>query len=205
MAKITSLSSPVTKDFWFRAHLSLAAVLLLGAGAICQQYFPPNAFNEFAVSWYTSELTAMQEPSIWELSQSADAEVYRFLWLRSFHNPVAIRLVVQHDGGGQLVAKVLGGRGSPTPGKLVENRTLQLSKDHVRWFVDAVDRLKYWELKTMGDKHGCDGAEWILEGVKNRQYRVVWRWSPKEGPIRTLGFMMLFEMAHLKIPREEIY
>jgi hypothetical protein len=193
------------RDSWFSAYLSFAAVLLLGTGALCQQYYPPNVFDEFTVKWYTSDLTALQEPSIWELSQTSDAEVYRFLWLRAFHGPVAIRLIVQRDGSGQLIAKVLGGRGSPTVGKLVENRTLQLSKEHVQWFLDAIDRLKYWELKPGRELGGCDGADWILEGAKNHHYSAVQRWSPTEGPIRTLGFMMLFEMAHLKISREEIY
>ena len=126
------------------------------------------------------------------------------LWLRSFHNPIAIRLTVQGDGSAQLIAKTLTNEGFPTPGKLVKNQTIQLSKDHVRWFLEEIDQLKYWELKSAVG-NGCDGAEWILEGAKNHKYNVVRQWSPKRGPIRTLGSMMLFEMARLKIPPNQIY
>jgi len=104
-----------------------------------------------------------------------------------------------------LTVKVADGRGGYAPGKLIENRTLQLSKEHVRWLLDRIGELKYWELTADTGLGGCDGAEWILEGAQNHKYRIVQRWSPTRGPIRTLGSIMLFEMAHLKIPRDEIY
>jgi hypothetical protein len=157
------------------------------------------------VKWYSGQLNALQEPSLWELSRTSNAEAYRFLWLRTFHHPVAIRLSVQADGSGSLTVKVADGRGGYAPGKLIENRTLQLSKEHVRWFLDRVGELKYWELTADTGPGGDDGAEWILEGAQNHRYRIVQRWSPTRGPIRTLGSIMLFEMANLKIPRDEIY
>jgi hypothetical protein len=178
---------------------------------LCQQYFPPDTFKgpvhfeDFTVKWYSAQLNALQEPSLWELSRASNAQVYRLLWLRTFHHPIAVRVSVESDGTGNLAVKIADGRGGYAPGKLIDNRILQLSKQHVRWFLDGIDALKYWELSVDDGPGGCDGAEWILEGVRNHGYRVVRRWSPTQGPIRTLGSMMLFEMAHLKVPLEEIY
>jgi hypothetical protein len=50
-----------------------------------------------------------------------------------------------------------------------------------------------------------DGAQWILEGVKNGKYQVTDRWSPEVGPIRNLGIMMLIDLAKLKLLYEEVY
>jgi hypothetical protein len=205
MPQTTTHSRYMKDHSSFGPHLALAAILLLAAGANCQDYFPPNTFSDFEVKWFASDLKALQEPSIWQQSQSSDSAVYRFLWLRTFHHPISIRLSVHADGTGTLVTKVTSGAGGYAPGKLIENQTLELSKDHVQWFVDAIQTQKYWDLKSGHEPGGCDGAEWILEGAKNHQYRVVERWSPNGGPIRTLGTMMVFEMARLKIPQQEIY
>jgi hypothetical protein len=181
-------------------------VLFLCTTAVCQ-YFPaegPNRLNDFLVKWYSYELTSLHEPSLWELSKTSSKEVYRFLWLRTFHRHVAVRLTVLGDGTGSLAVKVAERKGF-WPGKLLEDRTVPLSKEHVRWFLDGIDKANYWQLATEADARGCDGAEWILEGVKNRKYHIVIRWSPEDGPIRTLGSMLLFEMAHLKVPHHEIY
>ena len=48
-------------------------------------FFPPLAFekdqrrDDFIVRWYASHLKAMQEPSLWVLSDDARRHVYRFL------------------------------------------------------------------------------------------------------------------------------
>jgi hypothetical protein len=56
----------------------------------------------------------------------------------------------------------------------------------------------------MGDR-GCDGADWILEAVKDGRYKLVIRWSPRNGPVRTLGLTMVNKLGELKIPNDEIY
>src|SRR5437899_2594377 len=47
------------------------------------------------VEWYSEHLQAMREPPLTRVA--GEAEVYRFLWLRSFHRPIAIR--AQRLGG----------------------------------------------------------------------------------------------------------
>jgi hypothetical protein len=66
-------------------------------------YFPRNSFSDrpsadsFVQNWYSSALYSFKEPL---LSQNfLGHEIYRFLWLRSFHRPVVFAL---HQSEGQV-------------------------------------------------------------------------------------------------------
>ena len=45
----------------------------------------------------------------------------------------------------------------------------------------------------------------LTEGVRERTYGVVSRWSPKDGPVHELGLFMLEGIAGVKIPPRELY
>src|SRR6267378_2766004 len=103
-----------------------AGILLL---TICnvngQQYFPPGILgqdhqrDEFTNQWYSKHLRALREPSLWETSQlDLTAEAYRFLYLRSFHHPISVRLVVAQDKTATLISKETHGKGGYEPGRL---------------------------------------------------------------------------------------
>jgi hypothetical protein len=197
-----------------RFSIQVALLLLICGSSVGQQYFPDGVFeqqkkaNDFVVGWYSEQLKALVEPSLWETSKNAKEQAYRFLWLRSFHHPVVVRLSVNSDGTGTLVTKVANGQGGYKAGKLIENRTTQLSKQEVQGFLDRVEELKYWELPTREEKTnviGVDGAQWVVEGVRNGTYKVVDRWSPEKGPIRNLGLMMTIDLAGMKLLYQEVY
>ena len=120
-----------------------------------------------------------------------------------------MRLDTQSDGTALLTTKISSGHGGYEPGKLIENRARKLNREQTRWFLDRVEELKFWSLPTTPPKDartvGLDGAQWILEGVKDTQYHVVDRWSPDNGAVRTLGLAMLIDLAHLKLLYQEVY
>lgn len=190
-------------------------LLISSAAAVVRQYFPDHAFTQrddlstFKVSWYQKDLDALREPSLWELSkQSSTNHVYRFLWLRSFHHPIAVRLNINPDGTGTLTTKVCSGAGGYDPGKLIVNRNERVAADRVKWFLDQVDEQHYWSLTTEEEDPntvGVDGAQWVLEAVKNGNYKVVDRWSPENGPIKSLGLTFLIDFAKLKLLYQEVY
>jgi len=103
--------------------------------------------------------------------------------------------------------KVTNGQGGYETGALVEDRKKSLSKQQTTWFVDRVKEIGYWKLPTreMRDSFGLDGAQWILEATRNGRYKIVERWSPKEGPIRILGLIMLIDLAELKLLFQDVY
>ncbi len=159
-------------------------------------YFPSGIFdvnaqqNQFTVNWYSKHLVAMNEPPLMS-SLSKDSERYRFLWLRSFHRPVAVRLWRSGDET-FLTVKQLDGAGGYEPGKLITNETRAITEEEREVFSQFLEQSCYWKLPTEDSGlAGADGAQWILEGVKEGRYHIVDRWSPKSGNYREACLYLL--------------
>ncbi len=167
-------------------------------------YFPGGLFDNFTVQWYSKHLKTMKEPSLWRISKESKTknEVYRFLWLRTFHHPVAVCLTVEQDGTGKLIGKMTSGAGGYAPGTLLTNKNISLTAVQVSSFLKQLEKLKFWEMPSKDKGMGNDGAEWIIEGVKNQKYHLVDRWSPESGEFRKAA-LMLFQFSELKV--DEVY
>jgi hypothetical protein len=204
--------------------LVILAFLLFGQKAVTKiSYFPPNTLDENANSsriledFCSEQLRAMEEPSLWESSKNQKPQSYRFLWLRSFHHPISVRLDVQQDGSSLLTTKMSDAPGGYNPGKLVVNDTRRITADETTLALHQIERLDFWNLpsfekaETVGPngeritRKQLDGAQWIVEGVKGGAYHVVDRWSPKNGPVREIGIMMLEDLAKMELSAKEVY
>ncbi len=177
------------------------------------QYFPLGAMDcdpkgdTFRTNWYTKHLKALDEPSLWALSRSdSRATVYRFLWLRSFHHPVSVRLIIEHDRSGKLVTKITGGAGGYEPGSLILNESKPVGKQLTTHFLSQIVGTHFWELETDRQPGGLDGSQWILEGVSDGHYQIIDRWSPgPKDPLRTLAVTLMSDFAGIKIEPAEVY
>jgi len=153
-----------------------------------QSYFPLKVFTDtsiyighdtFIVKWYSKHLSAMKEPLMFNKTQNKI--IYRFLWLRTFNNPVAIRIEKQLDTY-NLTWKLCDGAGGYDPGKLVVNKTKSIDKETWGNFITLLNKSGFWNLNTNEVDIQCeDGAQWILEGVDRRRYHVVDRNTPLGG------------------------
>ena len=95
-------------------------------------YFPKGALDPsrskidgLTRDWYSQFLRAMLEPSL-SCGQGSDGFAYRFLWLRSAHHPIAVRV----EGSGSsltLSAVELDGTGGHAPGEIVKRVQRALS------------------------------------------------------------------------------
>lgn len=206
-----------------RSFVSLA--LLSSATLIAQQtFFPKGAFDanprtdKFLSEWYSAEVVALKEPSLLTRSPSTSSESYRFLWLRSFHHPISIRLDVREDGTGTLTTKVAeGAAGYPDTSKgkpLIQDESRSISAEQTQAFLKLVNQVEFWSVPAYqdGDQTGTDGSEWIVEGTKAGHYHVIARWDSDDKPYkpskeaaRRLGRALAFDLAQLKIPEKEIY
>ncbi len=98
-----------------RALFALFFLLSTATAAVDKsEYFPKRAFGEnqeqFATNYYGAWLSFFKEPSLLrEAPEGAAKKVYRFLWLRTFHHAIVIRVDVAKDGTGNLVTKVFAG------------------------------------------------------------------------------------------------
>lgn len=138
--------------------------------------FFPSTFNAFRREWYSKHLAAMGEPSLVEAASHSQT-VVRFLWLRTFHQPVAVRVQVADDAI-RLVATRLSGMGGYDPG-VVESRTERaLTGDEWRRLEEALRDAAFETIPAEVRTLGADGSQWIVEQAKDGVYRVVDRWSP---------------------------
>ena len=160
--------------------------------------------------YYAEQLQALKETPIGDLRSDGVAQSYRFLWLRTFHHPVVVRVDVLSDGTGRVRVKETGGQGGYKPGKLIKDDTRRLSKQEAQWFVDRMQESGFWELppeeKENEKEIVLDGAFWVVEGKSGQQYHVVEKYAPGCGDrVRSIGLIMLLDMARLKLLYTDVY
>ena len=194
-----------------RRQLQFALLMISFLVASAQEpYFPKGALGDFPQSdngrarWYQHQLLGLEEPSLLAQSKNITRQAYRFVWLRTFHHPVAIRLDLKPDGAGELTTKVGTGTGGYDPGHVATNAVKPLTKEHVKRLLSAIQAAEFWNLPSYEQSGGHDGARWIVEGIDAGKYHVVDRWSPGKGPVRTLGLLFIDESG-LKIPKGYVY
>ena len=170
-------------------------------------FFPKGVFGEpdpqfdddaFTREWYSDHLRAMAEPSL--SCGESDQASYRFLWLRTWGHPIAVRIEVGQSN--TLTAVELDGRGGYEPGKVSRRVKRQLSAEEWKTLSHTLEALNFWKMPTLLPATlGLDGANWVLEGRSGREYHVVDRWSPTDDGYRDFCLMFV-EFAGL-MPSEE--
>jgi hypothetical protein len=174
------------------------------------QYFPKHIFSkradlsDFQARWYAAYLRAMHEPSLLDLAKDKSALAYRFVWLRTFHHPIAVRLFIRPDGTGELTSTEMTGAGGYNPGVMAHSQTRDVLNDEVIRFQALLHAIDYWSMPIEGPDAGLDGAEWILEGVRSGEYHVVTRWSPETGAYRE-ACSYLLELSKFEVNPEQVY
>jgi hypothetical protein len=162
-------------------------------------YFPPT-LDATKTEWYSKHLEAMVEPPLWNQKEGSG---FRFLWLRTFHHPVAIR--VQHLGSSTLLHAIeLDGNGGDLPGGKLRHRDMALTAGQWAQLQAQVERAGFWKLTAVQSNMGLDGSQWIVEGYRKSHYHIVDRWTPKDGDFRKLGLLFL-RLTGWEFTKGEIY
>lgn len=160
---------------------------------------------------FNGQIRAMKEPSLFERHADKTIEQYRFLWLRTFHKPIAVR--IQKDNSGFTLRGVrLSGEGGYEPGHIEHDETIILSQDQWNGFLKLLDKSSFWLLPTEEkDAGGFDGAQWVLEGQRAGKYHIVDRWSPhSRADKRQLNDFVvccryLLKMSKQEVPKKDDY
>src|SRR6266496_2966955 len=160
-----------------RRHL-FAMVFAVAVSALTIRAAETVYFPKGAEYWYPKHLEAMKEPSLFQQSTNKTVEQYRFLWLRTFHKPIAVR--VRKDTAGITLRIIrLSGAGGYDPGRIEHEESLALTTDQWEGFLKLLDKAAFWEIPSAEkDLGGLDGSQWILEGQSGGKYHVVDRWTP---------------------------
>lgn len=175
-------------NYLFLALLVICAPFACWADeAKATSVFPARTFDDFVLDWYSGHLKAMDEGALYPLMKDKNAVVYRFTCLRTFHHPFAIKVTKTKDGF-ELVRKVLSGKGGYDPGVIEESVKSELKPEAVEELESHLVAIKFRDLKSTVDDGGLDGSQWIVEVVRDGEYKVVDRWTPDEGSaMRRIG------------------
>lgn len=164
-------------------------------------YFPPNTFvspgGDFMVHWYSSVFYELGEKPLWPANPKK--VTYRFVWIRSFHDPVSITMDVQPEGTGQLYLHING----LIPREL-ESKSQSLTKEQVERVLALINGTSFWKMTTKGGPQGNDGAEWVLEGIQGGRYHVVTRWNAS-GTVFGKALLEFLRLSNYYSPENEIY
>jgi len=148
---------------------------------------PNYVLDEFEDGWYSKHLRAAGERPLSFVPGSPDA--LRFIWLRSFHAPVIVRVEWAPSGAATLTATMLSGAGGYEPGEVSKtvSRTLtQVEVERLLVLRQAVLREPPVDCAMM-----LDGARWIVEAAGADGYHYVNAQSPEAGAVRELGLALL--------------
>lgn len=151
---------------------------------------PPDSLGAFVACWFTQQLDSLGERDLWSVRRGPDTLI-RFLWLRTFDRPVAVR-VAGHGTQWEAIISVADGKGGYDPGHLVRKDTVPLGRSQVDSLLGLLSLARFWTTPTLDPQPGNDGAQWVFELLAGTRYVVRQRWSPKEGdPYRVVGVQML--------------
>ncbi len=145
------------------------------------QYFPVGLFSkypqlsELRARWYAGELRDLEEPSL-RRGKIMSGTVYRFLLIPPFTPSLVVRLTVNPDGNGNLIAK-LGTKRSRGGETTPRQQSLSLSPEQVSKFLGLLREAHFWSLPSARYEETlvrvADGKVWLLEANKIGKYHVV--------------------------------
>ena len=144
--------------------------------------------------WYSEHLLSLKEPSLLAPA-SRKEEIYRFVWLRSFEEPVSIR--VKSEGKKRdIFIKKTDSKHSSVVGKLNFDHSRSLSDEEWQQFLILLENTCFWGMRSWDDRLGKDGAFWILKGVNGGRHHIVARWSPGGGDFQE-AYQYLIRLSEL--------
>ena len=210
--------------------LSVLAVLMAGIGCHARrdnvlptvtdrsrcsnitEYFPPagtpwtTGFH-FGDEWGESVsqiLKMMHEPSLYWCEAGVPDAQYRFIWIRSFNDPIAIRLSVHANGTGTLFIHSLKGWMAGYPPKPGINSTREITSDQTKHALELFKQIDFMDKRNRFDISSTDGSNWIFEANEGGRYQLVEFRDPTPEAQR-FGLYLMLDLAKLPLTKDEIY
>ena len=159
-----------------------------------------NKFDKSTIEWYSSYLFAMKEPLLF--NKKLNKEVYRFIWLRTYDKPVAIR--IEKGDTYKLFWKMLDGAGGYKPEALILEESKDISDKEWSEFTSLITKSDFFNLPLGRDAMANDKSEWILEGNAMSKYHVTRQGAPTDGDFYN-ACNYLLQLTGLEIPADKKY
>ena len=144
----------------------------------------------YSRAWFSTHLMAMNEPT---LTGTADPrmESLRFLWLRTFDEPHAVRVEFAANGAVTMFHKRLDGMGGYDPGQIAASEERALTSEESAALREAMNSADTCARTAEEWRPQIDGSKWVFEWRRSNNYCAHQSRSPKSGEFRELGLLLL--------------
>jgi hypothetical protein len=166
-----------------------STVLALAAALACAPQETVSTGQWDGRHWGDSLFIPMEEPPLnGSEVRTPPRETVRFLWIRTFDAPVAIRLE-REGGAARLVTTVLSGKGGDPHGHVVRRDSVALSITDFERLTGPLHRASFWRPDRSDRVDSSrkvltlrlDGSTWVVERRLPSRYWVRTSWSPVAG------------------------
>lgn len=148
-------------------------------------FLDPNGkeyFSKEEASYYTRYLAAMSETSLKAPLAVDVRKTFRLTYLRSFHDPLVIRLTMK-DGTSELRAVRLKRDREYRPVEITHDELKRLDQKKSDDLLQLIEKEDLWENFTENEialmESGMDGSAWIFEKHDENGYKMIDVWSPQ--------------------------
>jgi hypothetical protein len=147
---------------------------------------------------------AFGENPIWKLAQDPKEEIYRFTHLRSFHNPICVR-IEKRNNRYLIEGTVTSGAGGYDPGVIEIHEKKYLGESDFQDFLRVYESANPQGFNRLSGNRGTDGATWVLEIVRGGEYFFMCYHGQYEGePIKPIADWM-YNSLDWNLKEEEYY
>ncbi|MBK5722812.1 hypothetical protein JGH11_18225 [Dysgonomonas sp. Marseille-P4677] len=147
-------------------------------------------------------LQNIDEPCLYNNKNISNSEVFRFTWLRTFHNPICLRLERINESY-TLHWKLLDGAGGYDYGKLKISKSKKISKSEWDRFKNLFNAIKLSELPNRSYYPMTDGASWTIEYWTPDMFKAHDTNIPSANIISCCKYLL--QLTKLNIKEEDIY
>jgi len=167
-------------------------------------YFSPDQTH---IPLAYAALASLREPSLFEAAKDTSVVAFRM----SYFSPVptrevAVRLVVNADGSGQVTSAVSSG----VPTEITRNQNTVSGAD-VNKLLQLLAKVEFWSMSSIEDAdqktdatgrkaYVMDGSFWMVEGVREGSFHYVSRSNPRQGPFMEIACYLAKDLAKPVIP-----
>lgn len=148
------------------------------------------------------QLSALKEPCLYGFELPANSVIYRFTWLRSFDNPISIRIEKNGDKI-MLYWKAGKGAGGYEPTGIKNTGKKKLSKKKWDKFVNFINEANFSSLPNEKYMPMTDGATWTIERKNSSDFKVHHTNCPDKEVKEACLFLL--KRTNIKINDDEIY
>jgi hypothetical protein len=133
--------------------------------------------DSFVSRWYSEELYSLKEPILY--SYSGEGQAIRLVWLRSFENPVVVRLNNFNDTVYATIKELSTKYSRKGASQFVRDTIIPVDISKWKESLSILETNAFWNApeKDSLNLNAKDGTPWFLECRLRDRYRFINRWD----------------------------